>query len=54
MELTSSSLVAQAHNHVQDIKFYIGANEKDLAIERVEMLQRIIDKLYERIVKQGE
>jgi hypothetical protein len=54
MELTSSSLVAQAHNHVSDLKFFIESNEHEKATESAEMLLRIIDKLYERLVKQGE
>ena len=54
MELSNRSLVAQAHNHLQDLKFYIGANEKEYALERIDMVQRISDTLNERLTKQGE
>jgi len=54
MELTNSSLAAQAHNHVSDLKFFIESNQPEQAVERAEMVLQIIDKLYERLVKQGE
>ena len=49
-ELSSKSLLAQAHNHVSDAKYFIDADERDKALESIEMLYNIAEVLYDRLV----
>jgi hypothetical protein len=50
-ELSSKSLLAQAHNHVSDAKFFIEADQRDQALESIEMLYNIAEVLYDRLVE---
>lgn len=49
-ELSSKSLLAQAHNHVSDAKFFIDADQRDQALESIEMLYNIAEVLYDRLI----
>lgn len=49
-ELSSKSLLAQAHNHVSDAKFFIDADQREQALESIEMLYNIAEVLYDRLV----
>jgi hypothetical protein len=50
--LSNKSLVAQAHNHVQDARFFIDSDEREKAIESVEMLYNITEELYDRLLEE--
>ena len=49
-ELSSKSLLAQAHNHVSDARFFIEADQQANALESIEMLYNITEILYDRLV----
>jgi hypothetical protein len=49
-ELSNKSLLAQAHNHVADAKFFMDANEREKALESIEMLYNIAEELYDRLL----
>ena len=53
-ELSSKSLLAQAHNHVSDAKFLIDADQREQALESIEMLYNIAEVLYDRLVAAQE
>jgi len=53
-ELSSKSLLAQAHNHVSDAKFFIDSDQRDQALESIEMLYNIAEVLYDRLVAAQE
>jgi hypothetical protein len=49
-QLSSKSLLAQAHNHVSDAKFFIDSDEPEKALESIEMLYNITEVLYDRLL----
>jgi hypothetical protein len=50
-ELSSKSLLAQAHNHVSDARFFIEAEQRDQAFESIERLYDIAEILYDRLLQ---
>ena len=50
--LSSKSLLAQARNHVSDATYFIDADQRDQALESIEMLYNIAEVLYDRLIEE--